>query len=87
MPRSASPTGRAPRADASWISGGRTPPPSSPVAIVGRTKGVLEKAAKDLTERSPIPGTRGPFDDLTDERWREAFGDGAMGMVHGSDFT
>ena len=28
------------------------------------------------------PGTRGTFDDLTDEQWREAFDDGVMGMVH-----
>jgi 3-oxoacyl-[acyl-carrier protein] reductase len=90
------------------------------VALVGRTKEVLDKAAHDLTERgSPDalgmvgdtgnaaavqrvfdeigerwngelnilinavgPGTRGTFDDLTDEQWREAFDDGVMGMVH-----
>ena len=28
------------------------------------------------------PGTRGTFEDLTDEQWREAFDDGVMGMVH-----
>jgi NAD(P)-dependent dehydrogenase (short-subunit alcohol dehydrogenase family) len=90
------------------------------VALVGRTKDVLDTAASDLTERgSPDafgvvadtgdaaavqrvfdeiggrwngelnilvnavgPGTRGTFDDLTDEQWREAFDDGVMGMVH-----
>jgi 3-oxoacyl-[acyl-carrier protein] reductase len=89
------------------------------VAIVGRTKDVLEKAAKYLADRgSPDalavfadtgdaaavqqvfdeigerwngelnvlinavgPGTRGTFDDLTDEQWREPFDDGVMGMV------
>jgi NAD(P)-dependent dehydrogenase (short-subunit alcohol dehydrogenase family) len=90
------------------------------VALVGRTVDVLEKAAKDLTDRgSPDalglvadtgdaeavqrvfdeigerwngelnilinavgPGTRGTFEDLTDDQWREAFDDGVMGMVH-----
>ena len=90
------------------------------VALVGRTADVLEKAAKDLTDRgSPDalglvadtgdaeavqrvfdeigerwngelnilinavgPGTRGTFEDLTDDQWREAFEDGVMGMVH-----
>jgi NAD(P)-dependent dehydrogenase (short-subunit alcohol dehydrogenase family) len=90
------------------------------VALVGRTKDVLDKAAKDLTDRgSPDalglvadttdaeavqrvfddigerwhgelnvlingvgPGTRGRFEDLTDDQWREAFDDGVMGMVH-----
>jgi len=90
------------------------------VAVVGRTKDVLEGAAKDLTEcGSPDalglvadttdagqvqrvfdelserwhgelnalinavgPSTRGTFEDLTDARWREAFDDGVMGMVH-----
>jgi 3-oxoacyl-[acyl-carrier protein] reductase len=90
------------------------------VAVVGRTKDVLERAAKDLTQSgSPDalglvadttdadqvqrvfdelserwggelnalinavgPGTRGTFEDLTDEQWREAFDDGVMGMVH-----
>jgi 3-oxoacyl-[acyl-carrier protein] reductase len=90
------------------------------VAVIGRTKDVLEQAAKDLTEcGSPDafglvadttdagqvqhvfdelserwdgelnalvnavgPGTRGTFEDLTDEQWREAFDDGVMGMVH-----
>ncbi len=90
------------------------------VALIGRTKGVLDSAAKDLTDRgSPDaiglvadttdaaqvqsafdevsgrwgpqlnvlvnavgPGTRGTFDDLTDDQWREAFDDGVMGMVH-----
>jgi 3-oxoacyl-[acyl-carrier protein] reductase len=28
------------------------------------------------------PSTRGTFDDLTDDQWREAFDDGVMGMVH-----
>src|ERR1700681_1201030 len=28
------------------------------------------------------PGTRGTFEELTDEQWREAFDDGVMGMVH-----
>ncbi len=28
------------------------------------------------------PGTRGTFDELADEQWREAFDDGVMGMVH-----
>jgi 3-oxoacyl-[acyl-carrier protein] reductase len=28
------------------------------------------------------PGSRGTFDQLTDEQWREAFDDGVMGMVH-----
>jgi 3-oxoacyl-[acyl-carrier protein] reductase len=28
------------------------------------------------------PGTRGTFDNLTDEQWREVFDDGVMGMVH-----
>ena len=27
------------------------------------------------------PGTRGTFEELTDEQWREAFDDGVMGMV------
>ena len=90
------------------------------VAVVGRTKEVLDRAAKDLTDRGspdPLglvadtgdanavqrvfdklstrwdgelnvlinavgPGTRGTFDDLADEQWREAFDDGVMGMVH-----
>lgn len=90
------------------------------VALIGRTKGVLDSAAKDLTDRgSPDaiglvadttdaaqvqsvfddvsgrwgpqlnvlinavgPSTRGTFDDLTDDQWREAFDDGVMGMVH-----
>jgi 3-oxoacyl-[acyl-carrier protein] reductase len=90
------------------------------VALVGRTESVLDKAAKELTDRgSPDalglaadttdadavrhafdeiekrwdgelnilinavgPGTRGTFEDLTDEQWREAFDDGVMGMVH-----
>jgi 3-oxoacyl-[acyl-carrier protein] reductase len=90
------------------------------VALVGRTKDVLDKAAKELSERgSPDalglvadsgdaqavqrvfdelshrwggelnalvnavgPGTRGTFEDLTDDHWREAFDDGVMGMVH-----
>jgi 3-oxoacyl-[acyl-carrier protein] reductase len=90
------------------------------VAVVGRTKDVLERAAKDLTQSgSPDalglvadttdadqvqrvfdelserwggelnalinavgPGTRGTFEDLTDEQWQEAFDDGVMGMVH-----
>jgi 3-oxoacyl-[acyl-carrier protein] reductase len=90
------------------------------VAVIGRTKDVLERAAKGLTEcGSPDalglvadttdagqvqrvfdelserwdgelnalvnavgPGTRGTFEDLTDEQWREAFDDGVMGMVH-----
>jgi NAD(P)-dependent dehydrogenase (short-subunit alcohol dehydrogenase family) len=90
------------------------------VAVVGRTKDVLTRAAKGLTEcGSPDalglvadtsdagqvqrvfdelgerwdgelnalvnavgPGTRGTFEDLTDEQWREAFDDGVMGMVH-----
>jgi 3-oxoacyl-[acyl-carrier protein] reductase len=90
------------------------------VAVVGRTKEVLERATKDLTDRgSPDalglvadtgdadavrhvfdelsdrwdgelnalinavgPGTRGTFEELADEQWREAFDDGVMGMVH-----
>ena len=90
------------------------------VAVVGRTKDVLDRAARDLTERGSSdalglvadttdaaqvqrvfdelserwdgglnalinavgPGTRGTFEDLTDEQWREAFDDGVMGMVH-----
>lgn len=90
------------------------------VALIGRTKGVLDSAAKDLTDRgSPDaiglvadttdaaqvqsvfddvsgrwgpqlnvlinavgPSTRGTFDDLTDDQWREAFDDAVMGMVH-----
>lgn len=90
------------------------------VALIGRTKGILDSAAKDLADRgSPDaiglvadttdaaqvqsafgevsgrwgpqlnvlvnavgPGTRGTFDDLTDDQWREAFDDGVMGMVH-----
>jgi NAD(P)-dependent dehydrogenase (short-subunit alcohol dehydrogenase family) len=28
------------------------------------------------------PGTRGTFEELTDEQWREAFDDGVMGMAH-----
>jgi 3-oxoacyl-[acyl-carrier protein] reductase len=90
------------------------------VAVIGRTKDVLERAAKGLTEcGSPDalglvadttdagqvqrvfdelserwdgelnalvnavgPGTRGTFEDLTDEQWREGFDDGVMGMVH-----
>jgi 3-oxoacyl-[acyl-carrier protein] reductase len=90
------------------------------VAVVGRTKDILERAAKELTDRgSPDalglvadttdadqvqgvfdeirerwdgelnalinavgPGTRGTFEELTDEQWREAFDDGVMGMVH-----
>jgi 3-oxoacyl-[acyl-carrier protein] reductase len=90
------------------------------VAVVGRTKDVLDRAAKQLTDLgSPDalglvadatdadqvqrvfgelserwggqlnalinavgPGTRGTFEDLTDEQWREAFDDGVMGMVH-----
>jgi NAD(P)-dependent dehydrogenase (short-subunit alcohol dehydrogenase family) len=90
------------------------------VAVVGRTKDTIERAAKDLTEcGSPDavgliadtndaaavqgvfdtlsrrwdgelnalinavgPGTRGTFEQLTDEQWREAFDDGVMGMVH-----
>jgi 3-oxoacyl-[acyl-carrier protein] reductase len=90
------------------------------VALVGRTKDLLDKAAGDLTHRgSPDavglvadtgdadavqrafddistrwggelnilinavgPGTRGTFDELTDDQWREAFDDGVMGMVH-----
>jgi NAD(P)-dependent dehydrogenase (short-subunit alcohol dehydrogenase family) len=90
------------------------------VAVVGRTKDILERAAKELTDcGSPDalglvadttdadqvqgvfdeigkrwdgelnalinavgPGTRGTFEELTDEQWREAFDDGVMGMVH-----
>jgi 3-oxoacyl-[acyl-carrier protein] reductase len=90
------------------------------VALVGRTKDVLERAAQDLTDRGSAdalglvadtgdaeavqrvfdeigerwngelnvlinavgPGTRGTFEDLTDDQWREAFDDGVMGMVH-----
>lgn len=90
------------------------------VALIGRTKAVLDSAAKDLTDRgSPDaiglvaditdaaqvqsafdevsgrwgpqlnvlinavgPSTRGTFDDLSDDQWREAFDDGVMGMVH-----
>lgn len=90
------------------------------VALIGRIKGVLDSAAKDLTDRgSPDaiglvadttdaaqvqsafdevsgrwgpelnvlinavgPSTRGTFDDLSDDQWREAFDDGVMGMVH-----
>jgi 3-oxoacyl-[acyl-carrier protein] reductase len=90
------------------------------VALVGRTKAVLDEAANELTERgSPDalavvadttdaaavqrvfdeigqrwngelnilinavgPGTRGTFEDLTDQQWRQAFDDGVMGMVH-----
>jgi NAD(P)-dependent dehydrogenase (short-subunit alcohol dehydrogenase family) len=90
------------------------------VAVVGRTKDVLERAAKELTDfGSPDalglvadttdadqvqrvfdelgkrwdgelnslinavgPGTRGTFEELTDDQWREAFDDGVMGMVH-----
>jgi 3-oxoacyl-[acyl-carrier protein] reductase len=28
------------------------------------------------------PSTQGTFEDLTDDQWRQAFGDGVMGMVH-----
>jgi 3-oxoacyl-[acyl-carrier protein] reductase len=90
------------------------------VAIVGRTKDILDRAAKDLADSgSPDalglvadtgdaeqvqrvfdelsdrwggelnalvnavgPGTRGTFENLTDEQWREAFDEGVMGMVH-----
>jgi len=90
------------------------------VAVVGRTKEVLERTAKELIDLgSPDavglvadttaadqvqlvfdeignrwggelnalinavgPGTRGTFEELTDEQWREAFDDGVMGMVH-----
>jgi 3-oxoacyl-[acyl-carrier protein] reductase len=90
------------------------------VALVGRTKDVLDSAAQDLIDRgSPDalglvadtvdaahvqrvfddvarrwdgelnvlinavgPSTRGTFDDLTDDQWRQAFDDGVMGMVH-----
>ena len=90
------------------------------VALIGRTKTLLDEAAKELSDcGSPDalglaadtndadqvrrvfdeigtrwngelnmlinavgPGTRGTFEDLTDEQWREAFDDGVMGMVH-----
>jgi 3-oxoacyl-[acyl-carrier protein] reductase len=90
------------------------------VAVVGRSQGVLDQAAKDLRDRgSPDavglvtditdagqvdalfaelsrrwdgelnvlinavgPSAVGSFEDLTDEQWRAAVDDGAMGMVH-----
>ena len=67
------------------------------VALVGRTQEVLVRAAvqrvfDEIGERwngelnilinAVGPGTRGTFEELTDEQWREAFDDGVMGMVH-----